>query len=61
LIEEKIRKAIRENRDLTISKLAEAVKEPRAKVSVLVNLLAERGEVELIPVATGRVVRIKGR
>lgn len=57
-LEEEIKKAVRENRDLTVSKLAVVVRQPRAKVSAVVGSMAEKEEVLLVPVATGKVVRL---
>lgn len=56
-ITEEIVQVVRENPDLTISKLAEKLAQPRAKVSALVEALEQEGKIQTVQVATGKVVR----
>lgn len=58
-ITEEIVQVVKENPDLTISKLAEKLGQPRAKISALVEALEQEGKIQTVEVATGKVVRTK--
>jgi len=56
-LEKKIMDSLKDNEFLTISKLAEKVKEPRPKISACVELMEAQQLVERIPVASGFIIR----
>lgn len=58
-LNEKILEQVEKNPDLTISKLAMQLGEPRGKISALVNSLVEEQQLDIVEIQTSKVLRRK--